>query len=122
MSQVPRTLDEAIEALIEINLKPDEINSMWVRNNWGLWSGGELAQWFYAHQIYHADDMSGIINESYERRINSKPLELDLQIQKYHKHWEKCYGKNHLEKMRKDVIGYIVNMRNEKIDKIVGKE
>lgn len=34
---------------------------MWIRNNWGLWKGKELAKYFNKLEIYHPDDMSSII-------------------------------------------------------------
>ena len=40
---------------------------MWMRNNWGLWRGSQLAKYFHDKDIHHADDMSGIILDSYHR-------------------------------------------------------
>jgi len=40
--------------------------------------------WIASWQIYHADDMSGIIIDSYERYINNKPINLNEQIKNYH--------------------------------------
>ena len=34
---------------------------MWIRNNWGLWGGSRLQQYFIQHGVSHPDDMSGII-------------------------------------------------------------
>lgn len=38
---------------------------MWLRNNWGLWSGSRLERYFYARGVYHPDNMSGAILEYY---------------------------------------------------------
>lgn len=38
---------------------------MWLRNNWGLWSGSRLERYFYARGIYHPDNISGAILEYY---------------------------------------------------------
>ncbi|MBR4715873.1 MAG: hypothetical protein IKP34_06825 [Bacteroidales bacterium] len=38
---------------------------MWLRNNWGLWSGSRLERYFYARGVYHPDNMSGVILEYY---------------------------------------------------------
>lgn len=49
---------------------------MWMRNNWGLWKGGELAKHFNSIGIYHPDDMSGIILTSYYRHLNGQDRQL----------------------------------------------
>lgn len=38
---------------------------MWLRNNWGLWSGSRLERYFYNRGVYHPDNMSGAILEYY---------------------------------------------------------
>jgi len=60
---------------------------MWMRNEWGLWSGSELQRWFREKGIFHPDDMSGIILTSYWRYLNDAPIELDEQIASYQKYW-----------------------------------
>lgn len=117
-NKIPNDLDEAIEIIVK-SKNNGTINGMAMRNSWGLWSGSPLAQWFYTKNIYHADDMSGIISESYQRHINNQPRELDEQIKKYHAHWEKYHGPNHLSEMRKMVEEHIVKMRDDKINKII---
>ncbi len=62
---------------------------LWIRNNWGLWGGSRLAQHFRALGIFHPDDMSSIILESYHRRLNGRPVELEQQIRKYQEYWKK---------------------------------
>lgn len=61
---------------------------MWLRNNWGLWTGGQLRDWFNEKGIWHADDMSGIILESFRRRLNLQPILLESQIEHYQKFWD----------------------------------
>ena len=34
----------------------------WLRNNWGLWAGSRLAQYFRQLGMHHPDDMSGIFS------------------------------------------------------------
>jgi hypothetical protein len=103
---IPSTLEECFEALD--NMLPaeekekirtwseDEMGfchfglGMWMRNNWGLWGGGNLRDWFNAHDVWHADDMSGIILTSYWRRMHNEPLLLDEQVQYYSDYWEKA--------------------------------
>jgi hypothetical protein len=60
----------------------------WMRNNWGLWTGSKLKDWFVAKGIKHADDMSGIILVSFWRHVNDKPIDLEAQIQKYKDYWK----------------------------------
>jgi len=60
---------------------------MWMRNNWGLWGGSELSKWFRSRGITHADDMSGIILDSFWRHLNDKPIDLEKQIQGYKAYW-----------------------------------
>ncbi len=60
---------------------------MWMRNNWGLWGGGPLAQHFNAQGIQHPDDMSGIILTSYWLHLHGCPTRLDEQIGYYKAFW-----------------------------------
>jgi hypothetical protein len=52
----------------------------WLRNQWGLWKGLRLAKWFNEKGIHHPDDMSGIILDSYWRKLNKRPIGLEAQI------------------------------------------
>lgn len=62
---------------------------MWIRNNWGLWKISELSEYFNNLGIYHPDDMSGIIIDSYYRRINGLDIKLEEQINYYKNYWKK---------------------------------
>lgn len=61
-----------------------------MRNDWGLWDrNSNLHQWFFKTlNIWHADDMSGIIMTSYWRHLNGVALDLENQTDRYHKHWK----------------------------------
>jgi len=59
-----------------------------LRNDWGLWSGSELRDYFLGIGVGHPDDMSGIIFTSYWRRLNGKPLEVEKQVACYKRYWE----------------------------------
>lgn len=61
---------------------------MWMRNNWGLWAGSRLAEYFNGMGVFHPDDMSGIILDSFWRRLNSRPLELEKQVAYYQRFWK----------------------------------
>lgn len=119
MDTKPKNLDEAIDVLKSINTPYMSINDRYIRNDWGLWNGSDLAYWFYARDIFHADDMSAIIIESFRRTNNGEPLELDKQIEKYHKHWEKQMGPDHLKVMKKQVCVDVSKMRDFKINDII---
>jgi len=61
---------------------------MWIRNNWGLWRGGELAKDFNDKGIFHPDDMSGIILKCYYRQRHNQDWKLDEQIKFYQNYWK----------------------------------
>jgi hypothetical protein len=67
---------------------------MWIRNNWGLWKGDTLARWFNNKGIFHPDDMSGIILDSYWRSLNKRPIDLENQIIYYKDYWKKAKETN----------------------------
>ncbi|MEW5764072.1 MAG: DUF6794 domain-containing protein [Bacillota bacterium] len=60
---------------------------MWLRNNWGLWTGERLAEFFAGIGIYHPDDMSGIILDSYWRYLNGSDICLQDQVEFYQEYW-----------------------------------
>jgi hypothetical protein len=61
---------------------------VWLRNNWGLWSGSRLKDYFNNQGIKHPDDMSGIILISFWRHLNNKPIQLREQISYYQRYWK----------------------------------
>ena len=64
--------------------------------------------------------MSGIIMNSYDKYSKGEPIELEIQIKKYHKYWKKQYGEEHLSKMRKDVEKFMIDeIRDKKIDEVL---
>lgn len=62
----------------------------WLRNNWGLWAGSRLAQYFKQLGVNHPDDMSGIILTSFWRHLHSQPIKLDEQVEYYKEYWRKA--------------------------------
>ena len=102
---IPKDLDDSFAELKKM-LHPDFVKEfkvgteddtamhhfglgIWMRNNWGLWGGSRLAKWFNAQGIKHADDMSGIILDSFWRHLNNKPIKLDKQVKYYQDYWKK---------------------------------
>lgn len=98
--QVPATLEECF-AWLDANLGDEDRAAIksgtdmlhfslgrFLRNNWGLWSKeSTLYKWFRDVGIWHADDMSGIIIESYRRKLNGEPLDLLGQVKYYQDYW-----------------------------------
>jgi len=60
----------------------------WMRNNWQLWGGSRLSKYFNDLGIYHPDDMSGIILDTYHRQLNNKEIKLEEQVKYYQDYWE----------------------------------
>lgn len=61
---------------------------MWMRNNWQLWGGSRLSKYFNDKGIYHPDDMSGIILDSYHRYLMGSDIRLHEQISYYQTYWK----------------------------------
>jgi hypothetical protein len=96
---IPSDLDDAMTQLDRI-LRSEDLDTMrtgteddmaqyhfglgmWLRNNWGLWAGSRLARWFNERRIRHPDAMSGIILDSYWRRLHDTPVDLEGQVRSY---------------------------------------
>lgn len=62
---------------------------MWMRNNWGLWSGSRFAKYFNALGINNADDMSGIILDVFWNHLNGRPLQIEERVKIYQGSWKK---------------------------------
>lgn len=73
---------------------------MWMRNNWGLWGGSRLQQYFIDNGIHHPDDMSGVILECYVMHLNGEKVKYKQKLRKARKA-EKKWKKSH-EKWRKE--------------------
>jgi hypothetical protein len=103
-SYIPKDLDDCFVQMKKL-LKPEDVEKMksgteddmiqyhfglgmWIRNNWGLWGGSRLAKWFNGQGIYHPDDMSGIILDSFWRHLNQKPIRLEEQVKYYQDFWK----------------------------------
>ena len=86
---IPQNLEECFIELNKI-LKPKDVETiknlkdrnetisyhfglgMWLRNNWGLWGGSRLQQYFFKKEIKHPDSMSGIILKFYYDWLNEQ--------------------------------------------------
>ena len=114
MSEIPTNLEECFAELLKVleQSEPDDRKAIrggedgsmsayhhttgrGIRNNWGLWSGDSaLAKWFKSIGIFHPDDMSGIIMDSFQRFLHGKPIELDAQVKFYQDYWAKMKVQN----------------------------
>jgi len=100
---VPQDLEDSLAELQRL-LKPQDVQKMrdateedmieyhfglgtWLRNNWRLWGRSRLAEWFSARGIHHAEDMSGIILDSFWRRLQGKDIDLEGQTRRYQAYW-----------------------------------
>jgi len=98
--KIPKNLEEAISELDRmlsaeskneiINKTEDEFAASshfgigtWMRNNWGLWKGGELADYFINLEIYNPEDMSGLILDWYYRHLQNPNLTAEEQVADY---------------------------------------
>jgi len=45
---------------------------MWLRNNWGLWGGSRLQQYFFEKEIKDPDRMSSIILSHYYNYLQGR--------------------------------------------------
>ncbi|MDH6354984.1 hypothetical protein M2132_001321 [Dysgonomonas sp. PH5-45] len=86
---------------------------MWMRNNWALWHGSRFSKYFEDFGIFHPDDMSGIILDSYCRYLRGADIKLDEQILYYKNYWEKVKKDDdaewlvkRIEYMSKEMVGY----------------
>lgn len=101
---IPRDLDDALAELDRImgaegrdevmKATQDEMSKyhfgigVWLRNNW-LRGESRLSEYFRQLGIQHRDDMSGIILDSYWRKLHGKPIDLEGQVRHYQDYWKK---------------------------------
>jgi hypothetical protein len=91
---------------------------MTLRNQWGLWKGSKLNQYFQKQGIYNADNMSGIILTSYWRYLNNQPIQLEAQVsyykefgrrQKQAEEAEKLEVPKRIKRVQKAMMGWTFN-------------
>jgi hypothetical protein len=56
---------------------------LWIRNNWGLWSGSRLAVYFAEAGVRHPDTMSGIVLRAYARHLRGEPPTFQEELDWY---------------------------------------
>ncbi len=75
---------------------------LWMRNNWQLWGGSRLSNFFRNHKINHPESMSVVILESYYRYLKKEDIRFEEQIKKYVE-WEEKSKKNNLKRETKEL-------------------
>ncbi|RDJ35170.1 MAG: GTP cyclohydrolase [Crenarchaeota archaeon] len=99
VNKIPSNLEECFEHLDQI-FKPENKEAVLhndgfldiglgrsLRNLWGLWEDSPLKDWFNERNIWHPDDMSGIILTSYKRYLINQPIELEKQLKCCQNYW-----------------------------------
>lgn len=105
----PTNLEECFEALKEF-AKPDQLAEFVeddpasyhstvgraIRNAWGLWYDPDytipktpLYEFMVKLGLHHADDMSGLILESFKRHLLGQSLDVEKQVEAYKEYWRK---------------------------------
>lgn len=97
---IPRTLNEALDRLderasedVRDAIRNDELGpssfhhgtGTGLRNEWGLWSGSDLKDYFSDRGIAHADWISSAIFEAWFERLKTGSVDEDAIIAKYAK-------------------------------------
>ncbi len=99
-----KELDKALSFRVKTQMKLGNVENMvsyhfglgaWMRNNWGLWGSGDshLRGYFHELGIFHPDDMSGIILDSYWHHLNDKEFDLQKEVDFYIQYWENIKNK-----------------------------
>lgn len=97
----PKTFETAVDCLDrslsaefrEQLVKPDGATmahfglGMFLRNNWGLWKGGELRTAMQGMGFRHPDDMSAAILGAEASRLRKVPFDVNAEIAKYAAYW-----------------------------------
>lgn len=96
---------------------------MWIRNNWGLWSGSRLSKYFNDMEVFHPDDMSSIILDSFHRYLNGQDIKLEEQVEASVKYWEelKKFEKRKIPKNVRELFEAIKKEDFEKIKTLIDK-
>jgi len=95
IATLKRDLDQASMTKIKACKTADEFMGlahfsfgMGLRNSWGLWGGSRLAKWFNSNDIFHPDDMSGVILEALWSDLTGHEFSLEQKAAEYHAYWE----------------------------------
>lgn len=59
----------------------------YLRNNWELWGNSKLTENLSGMGIFHPDDMSAIILDSYQRKLKGEAIRIEEQLKFYQDYW-----------------------------------
>jgi hypothetical protein len=88
--QLDKILDDSSKVLIMNGVGVHWGIGMWLRNNWGLWSGSRLQCYFGKRELYHPDHISGFIISTYQMRLKNEVFNQDSLL-KEHSQKEKAW-------------------------------
>ena len=92
---------------------------MYLRNYWGLWGNNDLVKFFNKFEIFHPDDMSGIILECFHQKVKNKNFDFKAQVDSCLVYWriikEKEENKAKIEKLEFDKTKLFVDSLHKKI-------
>jgi len=95
--KIPNNVEECIQHMLKWDSGVDEFTrktesdaiasthhtiGKWIRNEWGLWTGSQLKDYFLNLGLTHPDDMSGVIIRSFHRHLNNKPLNIKNEVER----------------------------------------
>ena len=86
---IPKDIDEAIDSLDTILSEKVCADAhfgvgMWMRNEWGLWSGSRLQKFLTKKKVYHPDEMSyEILKAYYKKKIKGMDYSADRDIESH---------------------------------------
>lgn len=95
--KIPSNVEECVQQMVnwgsnieEFKLKAesDAVASThhtvgkWIRNEWGLWTGSQLKDYFVKKGITHPDEMTAVIICAFHRHLNGKPLNIESEIER----------------------------------------
>jgi hypothetical protein len=84
-------LNETDKLYIQLNGAGSFHDSLgrWIRNTWGLWDeNSDLYKYFKVMGLWHADDMSGLILESYKCYLDGKEFIIQTYVKNVQEYWK----------------------------------
>lgn len=116
IATIPNTFDESLiilDSMINDDMKewikclPDTEFGTYVhhslgrnlRNKWGLWGDTKFWNNLSQLEVFHPDDMSAIILDSYQRKLKGEDIKLEEQIKSYQDYWTR---RDSIKKTRND--------------------
>ena len=115
-AKAPKTLNDAIDHLHDMldsdqkmelkigKVEPTHVHhgfGTWLRNNWGLWSGSPLRDYFFDLGLHHADDMSSIILNAFVADLKGEEFYIEKEVKFYRNWWKNTNGIDCDEEIKK---------------------